>query len=190
MRKWLERFRDAFNWGWLLYRVIWVLVVTGIGSAIGGTIWGVMIGVPGPILLMAGYCTLVGAVYLAMAPLAYRVLSQSPANTLAAKGPKRPEPPNYPAVRLMHQYSLEAAGKLWADVDQNAQGTYDSESWYQVLKGAVQRSELPFEMAEPRPRGTVSREPGKIGYSTIVTRKNLQKFASSINQDPIFLRDS
>jgi len=31
---------------------------------------------------MAGYCTLVGAVYLSMAPLAYRALTQSPANKI------------------------------------------------------------------------------------------------------------
>jgi hypothetical protein len=55
--KWLERFRDGLNWGWLAYRVAWVLVATGIASAIGGGTWAVLIGVLLPIAIMAGYST-------------------------------------------------------------------------------------------------------------------------------------
>jgi hypothetical protein len=77
MRNLLERFRDVFNWGWLAYRVVWVLVATGVASAIGGAVWAMLIGVPLPIAIMAGYCTLVGAVYLAIAPMAYRAVAMS-----------------------------------------------------------------------------------------------------------------
>lgn len=190
MLDWFRKIKAAWSWARFAWQLVIFFGLSGLLASVVGSIWAVILGVPLPIALMVGYCTLVGAVYLAMAPLAYRALAQSPANTRSVKSPKRPEPPNYPAVRLMHQYSLQAAGKLWADVDQNAQSTYDSESWFQVLKGAIQRGELLFESAAPRNRDVVVREQANPGYSTIVTRKNLQKFAVSINQDPTFLRDA
>src|SRR5262245_39345783 len=86
--RWLERFRDWFNWGWLAYRIIWILVVSGILGSVGGAVWSVLIGVPTPIAIMAGYCTLVAAIYLALAPVAFRALSaQSPGVATLAKAP-------------------------------------------------------------------------------------------------------
>jgi hypothetical protein len=50
--------------------------ITGIGIAVGGAIWAVVKGVPAPIAIMAGYCTVAGGVVLAMAPVVYRAFSR------------------------------------------------------------------------------------------------------------------
>jgi hypothetical protein len=64
---------------------------TGLIGSTGGALWAIVLGVPTPIALMVGYCTLVGAVYLAMAPLAYRALAQSPSNQIAAQSKTAPD---------------------------------------------------------------------------------------------------
>jgi len=141
MRKLLEQFRDAFNWGWLAYRVIWVLAATGILGSIGGAIWAVMIGVPLPIVIMAGYCTFVGAVFLGMVPLAYRVLAALPqvATTVRKKEPPKP---NYTAWQHLESYEMQDAAKLWSNVDPNSASTNDSIAWYKVFKAKVIKREF------------------------------------------------
>jgi|SRR6478609_456153 len=70
-------------WSWYSFAVGTLgLAVTGVGIAVGGAVWLLKSGVPLPIAIMAGYCTLVGAVYLTMAPLAYRALKQEPSKKL------------------------------------------------------------------------------------------------------------
>ncbi len=100
-----------FNWGWLAYRVVWVLFATGIATAMGGGVWAVLIGVPLPIAIMAGYCTLVGAVYLAIAPLAYRALAQSPANNSSPQPNKIT--PDYKVWSHIKVLGLQQAAFLW-----------------------------------------------------------------------------
>jgi len=111
---WLSRIKSTWSWVRFAWGLAAFLGLTGIITSAGGMVWALIIGVPKPIALMAGYCTLVGAVYLAMAPLVYRALAQSPAN---ASENRKPEPPNYAAWRLLSDYTLEDAAYLWCDVD-------------------------------------------------------------------------
>jgi hypothetical protein len=88
-RFWAVIRRAKELWSWYSFIVgVSTLAITGVGLAVGGTVWLVKSGIPLPLALMAGYCTFVGAAYLAMAPLAYRALSQN----LVAK-PRKPVPP-------------------------------------------------------------------------------------------------
>jgi hypothetical protein len=127
----LQKIRDAFNWGLFAYRLVVLLGLTGIASAIGGAVWAVIIGVPTPIALMAGYCTLVGAVYLAMAPLAYRALGQSPPNRISsAKGV-----PDYKVWSHVRILRLKQAAFLWCDCDPNSATTSpEIEMWLAVFR--------------------------------------------------------
>jgi hypothetical protein len=181
--KWLERFRDAFNWGWLAYRVIYVLAISGILSAVGGAVWAIMIGVPLPIAIMAGYCTFVGAVYLGIAPLAYRVLSEVPRRTLPAKARVAPD---YSAWRHLDAYEMQDAAKLWCEVDPNSPSTNRSVAWYEVFKAKVIKRE--FEIVyKNSTRGYEYSEPNEF---TKIKKQSLKKFAGDNGYDPIFLRDS
>src|SRR5579871_5010757 len=131
---WLTRIRDAFNWGLFAYRLIVLLAATGVLGSLGGAVWAMLIGVPLPIAIMAGYCTFVGAVYLAIAPLAYRALSEVPRRTQVAK---KPPTPNYSAWRHLEAYELQDAAKLWAEIDPNSGSTYDSSAWAEVFKAKI-----------------------------------------------------
>jgi hypothetical protein len=188
----LKQLRDAFNWGLFAYRLYLLLAATGIIGAIGGGIWAVLIEVPTPIALMAAYCTLAVAVILGSAPFAYRGLNKTLSNLAApqtedAKRPKKSQEPNYTAMRLLHKYQLGAASRLWCDIDPNAPSTYDSDSWFQVFRSAIQRGELKFL---PKYTDQSFKEKQNPSYDTQIARDELKRFAASVKQNPKFLRDA
>jgi hypothetical protein len=180
--KWLTRIKDTWSWGRFAWQIAAAFGLTGLVGSVAGAVWAVILGVPLPIALMVGYCTLIGAVYLAMAPLAFRVLATSGAVRVEKKFLK----PNYDAVRLMHEYTLRDASRLWCDIDQNDKATHESESWYQALRAAVQRGEISFK---PRITSQGFSEKKNPEGATINARQALQKYAVKIKKDPIFLRD-
>jgi hypothetical protein len=181
MWKRLRQIRDTFNWGLFAYRLVVVLGLTGVVSAIGGAVWAVIIGVPTPIALMAGYCTLVGAVYLAMAPLAHRALAQSPANK-----PKREKiVPNYVAWRHLESYEIGDAAKLWSEIDPRADSTTDSAAWAEAFKAEVKKGTLELDYySENRERQRYEKTNPTTDSS--VTRASLKKFAKDRGHDPFF----
>jgi hypothetical protein len=183
MWEWAGRIKSTWSWARFAWQLAIFFGLSGFLASVAGSITAVIQGVPVPIALMVGYCTLVGAIYMAMAPLAFRVLS-------AASGsvPKKDIfKPNYAAVRLMHEYTLKDASHLWCDIDQNGKNTRESEAWYQALTSAIQRGELEFE---PKITAHYGRELRNPEWSTRIPREALKKYAAKINQDPIFLRDS
>jgi hypothetical protein len=60
--------------------------IAGVGTAILGAVWAMISGVAAPVVFMAAFCTFTGAVYLALAPMAYRTLQ------LVQKSPARGRP--------------------------------------------------------------------------------------------------
>jgi hypothetical protein len=184
----LRQIRDAFNWGLFAYRLVVVLGLTGVASAIGGAVWAVIIGVPVPIALMAGSRTVVGAVYLAMAPLAYRALAQSPANRSSPHFEKiKPDYKVWSHVKIL---GLQEAAFLWCDSDPNSEiRTPDIEMWLTVFKDAIKARELGVAFSELD--DSVDRKYAALSPSddTKVSRESLKQFARSKNYDPVFLRD-
>jgi hypothetical protein len=162
-----------------------VLGLTGVASAIGGSVWAVIIGVPIPIALMAGYCTLVGAVYLAMAPLAYRALANSPANSSA---PRSKIPPDYRLWRLKQMLTLSQAAHLWNDREPTiVVNTPDVVGIFELLKEAVQSHAMPIVLS---PGSNLQIDTAYPDKSTRVTREHLKQFAKKHGYDPTFLRDA
>jgi hypothetical protein len=186
----IRKAKELYSWYSFAAGII-TLLVTGLGLAVGGAAWLVAAGIPLPLAILAGYCTLVAAVYLAMAPMAYRALRQMPIIK-----PARNDRPNYAAVRLQHQYSLAAASRLWVDLDPKAVATYDSQAWYETFVSAIQGGKLKFKPKKADPSDPISYE-RRIAYeqqypdlNTTVTREEFKRYAASINQDPAFLRDN
>jgi hypothetical protein len=172
-------------YGWYRFAVgVGALLATGVGLAVGGAVWLATGGTPLPLVVMAGFCTLVGAVYLAMAPLVYRALRQMPIVTK----PGEDQRPNYAAVRLQHQFSLDHASRLWVDLDARAGATYDSQAWYGAFVSAIQQGKLKF-VPEHRQSERIASERQNPGGDTKVTREEFKRYAASIGQDPLFLRD-
>ena len=138
----LRQIRDTFKLGLFAYRLVVALGLTGVASAIGGSVWAVIIGVPVPIALMAGYCTLVGAVYLAMAPLAYRALAHSTPGGASVQFVKK-TPPDYKTWSHIQFLSVSQAAYLWSGQDPNVPSEApEIDLWAQVMKDAIKRKEL------------------------------------------------
>lgn len=186
---WIAIRRAKELWDWYSFVVgISTLAITGAGVVIGGTVWLVKAGIPPPLALMAGYCTLVGAVYLTMAPMALRALKQRPQTKDIGK--RAAVALNLTAIRLQHQYTILAASKMWVGLDSNRSSTSESSAWLETLVSAIQQGKLKFTPrweGDSRMELSEQKEPMT---STIVSRDELKRFAASIGQDPEFLRDS
>jgi hypothetical protein len=185
MLVWLRRIKDTWSWGRFAWQLAAALGLTGIAGSAGGAVWAVIKGVPLPIALMVGYCTLVGAVYLAMAPLAYRAFTQSPANKIE----KKKIAPNYIAWRHLESYPIIEAAKLWCDIDPNTTGTPDTAAWMQAFMAAVKKGSLALEYYSSD-YGRQDREKHNPTSDSKITRDSLKAFARAGGYDPIFLRDS
>jgi len=184
----LRQIRDAFNWGLFAYRLVVVLGLTGVASAIGGSVWAVIIGVPIPIALMAGYCTLVGAIYLAMAPLAYRALAHSmPAGVPV---PLVKTPPDYRTWSYIQFITVSQAAYLWSGQDPNSPSEApEINMWAQVMKDAIKRKELRVTLgdwADESDRKWAVLTPKD---ETTILRRDLKTFAKSKGWEPDFLKD-
>jgi len=180
----LRRIKDTWSWVRFAYQLAVFLGITGVLGSVAASVWAVIVGVPMPIALMAGYCTLVGAVYLAMAPLAYRALSHTPAN---AAPKKKVVIPNYAAWRHLDAYEMQDAAKLWSNVDPNSPSTNESVAWFEVFKAKVIKKEFEIVCKNASTKDYEYSEPHEF---TKIKKTSLKKFAADHGYDPIFLRDS
>jgi hypothetical protein len=186
MGKWFSRIKDTWSWGRFAWQLAAALGLTGFLSSVAGTALAMIQGVPTPIAMMVGYCTLVGAVYLAMAPLAYRALALTPANKIEKK---KKIIPNYVAWRHLESYQIMDAAKLWCDVDPNAGTTTDTSAWMQAFIAAVKKGTLTLEYCSSE-YSRQDRERHNPTSDSKITRESLQAFAKATGHDPIFLRDA
>jgi hypothetical protein len=184
MGKWFSRIKDTWSWGRFAWQLAAALGLSGFLGSIAGTVLAMIQGVPTPIAMMVGYCTLVGAVYLAMAPLAYRVLAQTPANKIE----KKKIIPNYVAWRHLESYPITDAAKLWCEVDPNALSTPDTAAWTQAFIAAAKKGDLTIEYYSSE-YSRQEREKHNPSSDSKITRVSLQAFAKATGHAPIFLRD-
>lgn len=183
----IRRAKELYSW-YSFAIGIGALFLTGFGIATGGAVWLIRSGIPIPLAIMAGYCTLVGAVYLAMAPLAYRALAPRQKHQ-AAPSKDMGRRPNYEAWKHVDVLSLDVVSHLWADVDPNASDTYDTAAWLHALESAVKKGELEL-VPQTFGRHAAEEERMKPDGDTVVTRDALKRFAKKYNYDPLFLRDT
>jgi hypothetical protein len=188
MWAWLGRIKDTWSWGRFAWQLAGALGITALATSVGGAVWAVILGVPTPIALMAGYCTLVGAVYLAMVPLAFRALSNSPANSSGNNNSK--VAPDYKLWSHVQALTLSEASHLWNDRDPSAPvETPDVETVIQVFKDAIKRGELPLTLWASADAGDYRLAQQFPEDHHRVDRSHLKKFAANHNYDPRFLKD-
>ena len=184
---WVRRAKELYGWYRFIAAVVFALIA-GIGLAVGGGVWLVLhSGIPIPLIMMAAFCTIVGTVYLAMAPLAYRALAQQVSAEQAPVTRSAKSPINYTAIRLQHQYLLAPVSRLWVGLPPSASAaTHESTAWYDTLVSAIQQGKLKFIPKKP---GLANYEQQNPDYNTKLSRVELKRYAASIGQDPEFLRD-
>jgi hypothetical protein len=159
------------------------VIVTGIALSVGGTIWAVQLGVPYPIVIMAGYCTLVGSACLATALLIFMPFSQR-----ATPIDVRPSS-NFAAWKLVRRFSVSDASRLWCDIEPGSPLTQDSSAWARALLDAISRGELPMIEKAGATREAIDHERNNPNWHTEVTQDALRSWARSHGHNPRFLRD-
>jgi hypothetical protein len=179
----IKQLKEFWDWLELAWRVACALGFAGFVVSVGSTIWALVRGLPGPFISMGAFCTLVAAIYFAMAPLIYRALKQQEAST------PRPTPElDYKPIRLQHQYSLGQVSRLWVGSSTgNSYATVESKIWYATLVSAIQQGKLKFE---PGNRDRAKYERQNPDANTVLSRVALKDYAQSIGENPPFLRDS
>jgi hypothetical protein len=193
--EWLRRIRATWSWARFAWQVAIFFGVSGFLASIGGSIWAMILGVPTPIALMVGYCTLVGAVYLAMAPLAYRLITAEPrtTNTLDQR-------PDYKAWKIVSVLDIREAAYLWREIEPENPGMMvptKVSGWIRALVDQVMTAKLDFIPDLTNNPGAPNINPDVIkhhqrvhaNWNTKLTRAELQKFAKANGYNPAFLRD-
>jgi hypothetical protein len=175
--------RELIAWGAAGWHILGWLglssLVAGLAISIGGAVWAVISGTSIPIAIMAGFCTLVGAIYLTIAPAAFRALTIP-----KVPNSRESEAPNYEAWRQVKVLTLLEASKLWAGVDPGSStGTYDSHAWYRVLSDAIFSGDLKYI---PKSTGNVT-ERYAPSPDTKIAREALGQCAAKCGQIPKFL---
>ncbi len=160
------------------------IVGSGVVIAIGGAVWAVLIDVPYPIAIMAGYCTLAGALCLAMA-LRIASIRERP----AAPALKQPAT-NYAAWRLVNKFSVSDAARLWCDLEPGSNVTQEAIAWARVLFDAISRNELPMIEKTGVKKEAIDIERANPTWHTEVSREALTAWAASHGFNPRFLSAS
>jgi hypothetical protein len=185
--KLIARVKSVVDWVGTVWTVVGLLGLTTAITGIGGTIWAVIIGVPKPIAIMAGYCTIVGGVYLTVFPLAYRAFSRIAASP-APHGAVAPQKPNAAVWQHVPKFTLYQAACLLADVTpvwRIPEGS-DAQAWFDTLRAEIQSKQITYI---PTGFEYVSAPGGNIKpvEGTEISREELQRFAERHRIRPRFL---
>lgn len=167
----IRKAKELYSWFSFAAGIV-TLAGAGLAVTVGGTVWLVKVGIPLPLALMAGYCTLVGTVYLAIAPVAFRGLVKR-----SGTGPATQKLPtvNYQAWGHVGRFTINQAAHLWCDIDPESIDNNDTRAWARALASAVQKGEL---------------KSLSVSGTPVFTRAALKDFAKLHGYDPRFLRDS
>jgi hypothetical protein len=71
--RFLKRLKELWDWLGFAWQFAGFLGLTGIAVSIGGTVWAMILGLPAPFILMAGFCTFVAAIWIGLAPWSIRL---------------------------------------------------------------------------------------------------------------------
>jgi hypothetical protein len=157
---------------------------TGVAIAIGGTIWAMLVDVPAPIAIMAGYCTLAGAV-CATAALQMKPAPMPAEVPLVSSGPTT----HFEAWRLVKKFSVSDASRLWCDLEPGSTVTQETIAWARVMLDAISRGELAMVERAGARKEAIEHERNNPNWHTEMTREALTAWAKSHGFDPRFLRD-
>jgi hypothetical protein len=180
--------KEAVEWAVAIWHILGWLgfasIISGLAISVGGGVWAVIIGVPLPIAIMAGYCTFIGAVFLTMSPMAFRSLT----NIRQAAPKTKIEPLTYEAWRHVDQFTISAAARLWSDIDPNEADTVKTAAWQNAFIAAIKKGEMGIV---PKGFGHAAEEYecNHADWATNVTREELKKFAKKYGYAPRFLDD-
>jgi hypothetical protein len=157
---------------------------TGVVITIGGTIWAMLVEVPAPIAIMAGYCTSAAAL-CATAALRTKLAPTPSEAPVVASGPTT----HFEAWRLVKKFSVSDASRLWCELEPGSTVTQETIAWARVMLDAISRGELAMVERAGLRKEAIEHERNNPSWHTEVTREALTAWAKSHGFDPRFLRD-
>jgi hypothetical protein len=181
------------GWGWA--RFIWGILgalgvtaaITGAAITVGGAIWAIILGVPIPVAIMAGFCSFVGTVYLTLMPWAWHVLRSIEPKQPVAEEEEEDTTPNYTSLRHVDRFTLSEAARLWCDIEPTSRyGTPDIESWQAALKAAIRTGDLKI-IPKDYHRETIEKNDPQ--WNTLVSKQALIDFAKRHGHSPRFVKE-
>ena len=157
-----------------------VVLSGGIALAAFCTAWAVQTGVPYPIALAVGYCTLAcsACAVVALVP----ILGSAPTAT-NAEGTQ----PNYAAWNLVTTFRVSDASRLWCDIEPGCAASQESLAWSQAMLAAIKSGELPICKRAGASKETIDRERENPNWATEIERAALKSWADSHGHLPRFL---
>ena len=90
---------------------VFVAVSSGVALAVYCTIWAIQEGVPHPLAIMVGYCTVASSACVCTALLAIQSLAAKKSSIVTNRGP------NYAAWKVVSKLSVSDASRLWCDIE-------------------------------------------------------------------------
>jgi hypothetical protein len=154
--------------------------VTGLAAAFGGAAWAMINGISAPIIIMAVFCTITAGTYLAIVPMAFRILRRIEDAPLRI----RPSPEIWQHVPRLRLFE---AACLLADIDPDlplVSRPGDANGWYRAICEALLAEEIERIPTEHDPNHIfidLSNPDNKPQYrpyeETVISRDALQAFA-------------
>jgi hypothetical protein len=166
--------------GWLGFTGFLV----GIATAFAGAAWAVINGIAAPIVVMAALCVFTAAVYLAMAPMAFRVLQRAQEVPIRT----RPDPEIW---RHLKEMRLFEAACLLADIEPDLPTVSrpgDAYAWYRALCNAVNTKEM-TGISTPFDGHHINNGVYHAYEETVISRDVLKRFADERQVRRAFLEN-
>ena len=157
-------------------------VSSGVALAVCCTVWAIHEGVPQPLAIMIGYCTVVGSAILCAVLLVIQRLTAK----ASAIGTRRE--PNYAAWKLVSRLSVSDASRLWCDIEPGCPASQESIAWGIAMLDAVKRSELLVSARAGAGQAASVQEQSNPNWNTEIAREGLISWAQAHGHSPRFLQ--
>ena len=164
--------------GWLGLAAVSV----GVVLAVCCTVWAIHEGVPYPLAIMVGYCTVIGSAGFCAALLA---IQRNAAKTTPASTKRGP---NYAAWKLVSKLRISDASRLWCDIEPGWPATQESTAWGIAMLDAVKRGELRTIASAGAGQAAGGQEQRNANWSTEIGRDALISWAKAHGHSPRFLQ--
>jgi hypothetical protein len=158
------------------------IVALGMVLAVGGSALAIHEGVPYPLAIMVGYCTVVGS---ACSGALFNVRKPAPAKATPVSTHRDP---SYAAWKLVSKFRISDASRLWCDIEPGSPASQESIAWGTAMLDAVKRGELPAIAKAGTSQAANAQEQRNPTWSTEIAREDLISWAKAHGHSPRFLQ--
>jgi hypothetical protein len=143
--KWLKKVKDVYSWYSFASGIAGLtgisLIVSPVVALVVGVVGAAIKGVPWPITLMAGFCTLVAVIYLIALPIFIKSAIHSASPNIADE----PIRPHWEAWKHVEKFTVREAAYLLMNLDPSTHSKDPKiDAWMKALRAAIRTGDLDF----------------------------------------------